>query len=152
MFLFFKQKTAYEMRISDWSSDVCSSDLIAFNRPVDAATAQAVSAQFVEVLLAPEYSSEALAIFAAKKNVRVLQVPQGNAHNAFDIKRVGGGCLGQNPYDYQVPESEFQIATKLTPTAQQIPELMFAWKVAQYGNSNAHVSVANEMNQGVGGG
>src|SRR3546814_19431130 len=88
MFLFFKQKTAYEMRISDWSSDVCSSDLIAFNRPVDAATAQAVSAQFVEVLLAPEYSSEALALFAAKKNVRVLQVPKDNAHNAFDIKRV----------------------------------------------------------------
>src|SRR3546814_20485973 len=51
--------------------------IIAFNRPVDAATAQAVSAPFVEVLLAPEYSSEALAIFAAQKNVRVLKVQNG---------------------------------------------------------------------------
>src|SRR3546814_14611518 len=71
--------------------------IIAFNRPVDAATAQAVSAQFVEVLLAPEYYSEALAIFAAKTNVRVLPVPQGNEHNAFDIKRLGGGCMVTKP-------------------------------------------------------
>src|SRR3546814_5633267 len=126
------------MRISDWSSDVCSSDL--------------VSAQFVEVLLAPEYSSEALAIFADKKKVRVLQVPQGNAHNACDIKRVGGGLLVQNPDDYQVPESEFKIATKLTPTAQQMQDLMFAWKVAKYVKSNAIVFVGNGMTLGVGAG
>src|SRR5690606_27211658 len=78
--------------------------IIAFNRPVDEATAKAISNQFVEVLLAPGYSSEALAVFAAKKNVRVLQIPQGNAHNDFDIKRVGGGWLVQNPDGYQVPE------------------------------------------------
>src|SRR5690606_20257441 len=76
--------------------------IIAFNRTVDAATAEAVSAQFVEVLLAPSYEPEALAIFAAKKNVRVLQVPEGDARNAFDIKRVGGGLLVQTPDDYQV--------------------------------------------------
>src|SRR3546814_19559423 len=131
MFLFFKQKTAYEMRISDWSSDVCSSDLIAFNRPVDAATAQAVSAQFVEVLLAPEYSSEALAIFAAKKNVRVLQVPQGNALNAFAITGVGGGWRVQNTDDFPVPEPAFKIDPKLYSTTQQIQDHTYAWNSAK---------------------
>ena len=126
--------------------------IIAFNRPVDAATAEAVSGQFVEVLLAPEYSSEALAIFAAKKNVRVLQVPQGEAHNALDIKRVGGGWLVQNPDDYQVPEANFRVATKLAPTAQQMQDLMFAWKVAKYVKSNAIVFVGNGMTLGVGAG
>ncbi|MGB3289403.1 MAG: bifunctional phosphoribosylaminoimidazolecarboxamide formyltransferase/IMP cyclohydrolase [Burkholderiaceae bacterium] len=126
--------------------------IIAFNRPVDAATAEAVSHQFVEVLLAPEYSSEALAIFAAKKNVRVLQVPQGDAHNAFDIKRVGGGWLVQNPDDYQVPASDFRIATKLAPTEQQMQDLLFAWKVAKYVKSNAIVFVGNGMTLGVGAG
>ena len=126
--------------------------IIAFNRKVDAATAQAVSAQFVEVLLAPAYEPEALAIFAAKKNVRVLQVPQGDSRNAFDIKRVGGGWLVQNPDDYQVPVSEFKVATKLAPTEQQMQDLLFAWKVAKYVKSNAIVFVADGMTVGVGAG
>src|SRR3546814_11253995 len=73
-----------------------------------------------------------------------------NSNNAFYIKRVGGGWLVQNPDDYQVPESEFKIATKLTPTAQQMQDLMFAWKVAKYVKSNAIVFVGNGMTLGVG--
>jgi phosphoribosylaminoimidazolecarboxamide formyltransferase/IMP cyclohydrolase len=126
--------------------------IIAFNRPVDEATAHAVSAQFVEVLLAPGYSSEALAVFAAKKNVRVLEIPQGDAHNAFDVKRVGGGWLVQNPDDYQVAESDFKVVTKLAPTEQQMRDLAFAWKVAKYVKSNAIVFVGNSMTLGVGAG
>src|SRR5690606_30190003 len=126
--------------------------IIAFNRPVDEATAQAVSGQFVEVLLAPAYTDQALAIFAAKKNVRVLQIPQGDAHNAFDIKRIGGGWLVQNPDDYQVPQNAFKVVTTLAPTAQQMQDLMFAWKVAKYVKSNAIVFVGNGMTLGVGAG
>lgn len=126
--------------------------IIAFNRPVDEATAHAISNQFVEVLLAPGYSSEALAVFAAKKNVRVLEVPQGHAHNDFDIKRVGGGWLVQNPDDYQVPDEAFKVVTELAPTAQQMEDLKFAWKVAKYVKSNAIVFVGNGMTLGVGAG
>ncbi|MCC2594945.1 bifunctional phosphoribosylaminoimidazolecarboxamide formyltransferase/IMP cyclohydrolase [Pusillimonas sp. MFBS29] len=126
--------------------------IIAFNRPVDEATAQAVSGQFVEVLLAPAYTPEALAIFAAKKNVRVLEVPQGNGHNEFDIKRVGGGWLVQNPDDYQVPEDAFKVVTELAPTAAQMQDLQFAWKVAKYVKSNAIVFVGGGMTLGVGAG
>ncbi|RTZ42300.1 bifunctional phosphoribosylaminoimidazolecarboxamide formyltransferase/IMP cyclohydrolase PurH [Candidimonas sp. SYP-B2681] len=126
--------------------------IIAFNRPVDEATAQAISAQFVEVLLAPAYSQEALAIFAAKKNVRVLQVPQGDAHNAFDVKRIGGGWLVQTPDDYQVPQDSFKVVTQLAPTPEQMQDLSFAWKVAKYVKSNAIVFVGNNMTLGVGAG
>ncbi|MEB2401388.1 MAG: bifunctional phosphoribosylaminoimidazolecarboxamide formyltransferase/IMP cyclohydrolase [Alcaligenaceae bacterium] len=126
--------------------------IIAFNRPVDEAAAQAVSGQFVEVLLAPGYSSEALAVFAAKKNVRVLEVPQGDGRNDFDIKRVGGGWLVQNPDDYQVPQDAFKVVTTLAPTAEQMQDLVFAWKVAKYVKSNAIVFVGNGMTLGVGAG
>jgi phosphoribosylaminoimidazolecarboxamide formyltransferase/IMP cyclohydrolase len=126
--------------------------IIAFNRPVDEAAATAISGQFVEVLLAPGYSPEALAVFAAKKNVRVLQVPQGDSRNAFDIKRVGGGWLVQNPDDYQVPQEAFRVATDLAPTPSQMQDLMFAWKVAKYVKSNAIVFTGGGMTLGVGAG
>jgi phosphoribosylaminoimidazolecarboxamide formyltransferase/IMP cyclohydrolase len=126
--------------------------IIAFNRPVDLATAQAVSGQFTEVLLAPEYSSDALALLAAKKNVRVLQVALGNARNAFDIKRVGGGWLVQNPDDYQVPEEAFRVVTTVAPTPAQMQDLAFAWKVAKYVKSNAIIFTGGGMTLGVGAG
>jgi len=73
--------------------------ILAFNRPIDLATAQAVSAQFMEVLLAPDYAPEALEHLRAKKNVRVLRVALGTGSNAYDLKRVGGGWLVQSPDD-----------------------------------------------------
>ena len=126
--------------------------IIAFNRRVDAETAGAVSTQFVEVLLAPEYSPEALEVLAAKKNVRVLQVPTGDAHNAFDIKRVGGGWLVQSPDDHQVSREAFKVVTTTIPTAAQMDDLSFAWKVAKYVKSNAIVFVSGGMTLGVGAG
>ncbi|MFP3758980.1 bifunctional phosphoribosylaminoimidazolecarboxamide formyltransferase/IMP cyclohydrolase, partial [Cupriavidus sp. SIMBA_020] len=69
--------------------------IIAFNREVDEAAAQAVSKQFVEVLIAPSFSDAAKAVFAAKQNVRLLEIALGEGHNAFDLKRVGGGLLVQ---------------------------------------------------------
>ncbi|NYT35648.1 bifunctional phosphoribosylaminoimidazolecarboxamide formyltransferase/IMP cyclohydrolase [Allopusillimonas soli] len=143
--------TAYQ---SAFKTDPTSAfgGIIAFNRPVDAATAQAISAQFVEVLLAPGYSSEALAVFAAKKNVRVLEIPQGGAHNAFDVKRVGGGWLVQSPDAADVDESGLKIVTKLAPTEQQMRDLRFAWTVAKYVKSNAIIFTGNGMTLGVGAG
>ena len=126
--------------------------IIAFNRPIDGATAEAVSKQFVEVVLAPEYSSQAMAVFAAKKNVRVLQIPLGDGRNAFDVKRVGGGWLVQNPDDFLAPDAEFRIVTEIQPTAEQIEDLRFAWKVAKFVKSNAIVFAGNGMTLGVGAG
>lgn len=126
--------------------------IIAFNRPVDAATAEAVSSQFLEVLLAPSYDGAALAVLAAKKNVRVLEAPLGAGHNDFDIKRVGGGWLVQTPDAFQVPRDALKVVTKRQPTEQEMNDLAFAWKVAKYVKSNAIVFVGGGMTLGVGAG
>ena len=126
--------------------------IIAFNRPVDLATAQAVSGQFVEVLLAPGYEQDALALLASKKNVRVLQVPMGTGQNDIDVKRVGGGWLVQTPDCETVKPEDLRVVTRKQPTAGQMRDLMFAWKVAKFVKSNAIVFCGDSMTLGVGAG
>jgi phosphoribosylaminoimidazolecarboxamide formyltransferase/IMP cyclohydrolase len=130
--------------------------IIAFNRPLDAATAEAVVRQFVEVVLAPAVTPEARAIFGAKQNVRVLEVPLPApgvpSMNAFDFKRVGGGLLVQSADARNVLVAELKVATKLHPTPEQMADLMFAWKVAKFVKSNAIVFCAGGMTLGVGAG
>ena len=126
--------------------------IIAFNRKVDLAAARAVSAQFVEVLLAPDYDASALALLAAKKNVRVLRVPAGDGHNDIDVKRVGGGWLVQTPDADTAATNDLRVVTRKKPTAAQMRDLMFAWKVAKFVKSNAIVFCGNNMTLGVGAG
>lgn len=128
--------------------------IIAFNQVVDAEAANAISAQFVEVLLAPDYTEEALAIFAAKKNVRVLKIATAAdvAHNPFDMKRVGGGWLVQTPDTYSDNSDGFTVVSKKQPTPEQMQDMLFAWNVAKYVKSNAIVFCANGMTLGVGAG
>ena len=129
--------------------------IIAFNRPVDKAAAEAVSQQFVEVLMAPSYSAEALDIFKAKANVRVLQIalPEGNAaRNTQEIKRIGSGLLIQSADNHELSLSDLKVVTTVQPTPQQLQDLLFAWKVAKYVKSNAIVFCANGMTMGVGAG
>jgi phosphoribosylaminoimidazolecarboxamide formyltransferase/IMP cyclohydrolase len=130
--------------------------IIAFNRPLDAAAAQAVVRQFVEVVIAPVVTPEARAIFAARQNVRVLEVPLPAPHvssmNAVDFKRVGGGLLLQSSDARNVLVAELKVATKRHPTPEQMNDLMFAWKVAKFVKSNAIVFCAGGMTLGVGAG
>jgi phosphoribosylaminoimidazolecarboxamide formyltransferase/IMP cyclohydrolase len=129
--------------------------IIAFNRPVDAATLEAVSAQFVEVVIAPAYTADALAVIAKKVNVRVLEVPlpaTGNATNAWDMKRVGGGFLVQSPDARNVAASELKVMTVKAPTPQQMSDLLFAWRVAKFVKSNAIVYCGGGRTLGIGAG
>ena len=129
--------------------------IIAFNRPIDKAAAEAVARQFVEVVIAPSVTAEARAVFAAKQNVRVLEValPDGaHAMNAYDFKRVGGGVLLQSADARNVLQSELKVVTKVQPSAEQMVDLMFAWKVAKFVKSNAIVFCAGGMTMGVGAG
>ncbi len=129
--------------------------IIAFNRPVDKAAAEAVSKQFVEVLMAPGYSAEALEIFKAKANVRVLEIAlTGNdaGRNTQDIKRVGSGLLIQSADNHELALIDLKVVTKVQPTEQQLQDLLFAWKVGKYVKSNAIVFCANGMTMGVGAG
>ncbi len=126
--------------------------IIAFNRTVDAAAAEAVAQQFVEVVIAPEYSEDALKVFAAKPNVRVLTVPLSNAHNQYDFKRVGGGLLVQTPDMLNVQSDQLKVVTRVKPDASQLQDLLFAWRVAKYVKSNAIVFCKNGQTLGVGAG
>jgi phosphoribosylaminoimidazolecarboxamide formyltransferase/IMP cyclohydrolase len=130
--------------------------IIAFNRPVDAAAVEAVSTQFLEVLIAPAYTDDALALIARKVNVRVLQVPlpaeAGGAVNPWDFKRVGGGFLIQSPDARNVEESELKVVTRIAPTAAQMKDLLFAWRVAKFVKSNAIVYCRGGQTLGIGAG
>ena len=127
--------------------------IIAFNRELDAETASAIIAnQFVEVIIAPSASEAALKVTAAKQNVRVLTVPLSNAHNQFDFKRVGGGLLVQTPDTLNVQAAQLRVVTKTQPTAAQLQDLLFAWRVAKYVKSNAIVFCKDGQTLGVGAG
>ncbi|WP_250627532.1 bifunctional phosphoribosylaminoimidazolecarboxamide formyltransferase/IMP cyclohydrolase [Pinirhizobacter soli] len=127
--------------------------IIAFNRPVDHATAQAiVGRQFVEVLIAPSFASEALAATAAKANVRVLEIPSGDGRNNFDFKRIGGGLLVQTADNHTVKRSELKVVSKRAPDAKELDDLYFAWAVAKYVKSNAIVYARDGRTIGVGAG
>jgi phosphoribosylaminoimidazolecarboxamide formyltransferase/IMP cyclohydrolase len=126
--------------------------IIAFNRALDGRTAEAVAKQFVEVLIAPSFSAEARAVFAAKQNVRLLEIALGSGLNAYDFKRVGGGLLVQSPDAKNVLPAEIKVVSKKQPTPQQLDDLMFAWRVAKFVKSNAIVFCGNGMTLGVGAG
>jgi phosphoribosylaminoimidazolecarboxamide formyltransferase/IMP cyclohydrolase len=137
--------------------------IIAFNRTVDLAAAQAVSKQFVEVLMAPSYTPEALELFKSKVNVRVLQISLDGVQrdgktdwarglNSHDVKRVGSGLLIQTADNHELQLSDLKVVTQKAPTDQQLQDLMFAWKVAKFVKSNAIVFCKDGMTMGVGAG
>ena len=134
--------------------------IIAFNREVDGAAAEVVARQFVEVLMAPAFSDEALAVFNTKPNVRLLQIalPPGGptawdkGRNAVDVKRVGSGLLMQTADNHEISLADLTVVTRVQPSATQLEDLLFAWKVAKYVKSNAIVFCAGGMTVGVGAG
>ena len=145
-----------------WQTDPTSAfgGIIAVNCTVDGTAAQRIAQQFVEVLLAPAFSPEALAVFQAKANVRLLQValPPGGAsawlqgRNAVDAKRVGSGLLLQTADNQELSVGDLRVVTTVRPTAAQMDDLLFAWKVAKYVKSNAIVFCAGGQTLGVGAG
>jgi phosphoribosylaminoimidazolecarboxamide formyltransferase/IMP cyclohydrolase len=128
--------------------------IIAFNRGLDKKTAEEINTrQFVEVILATSFEEEALEELAKKKNVRVLCVDlvQDNPHPGV-IKKVSGGMLIQSDDTFIVPKGDLKCVTKRQPSAEQIDDLMFAWRVAKFIKSNAIVYVKNKQTIGIGAG
>lgn len=126
--------------------------IIAFNRGLDAGTAEAVAQQFVEVLIAPELAPGAAAVLAQKPNIRVLAVRPGTGANAFDMKRIGGGLLVQTPDSLNVTAGQLKAVTKHKPDGRQLADLLFAWRVAKFVKSNAIVFCRGGRTLGVGAG
>ncbi|OSI08077.1 bifunctional phosphoribosylaminoimidazolecarboxamide formyltransferase/IMP cyclohydrolase [Neisseria zoodegmatis] len=126
--------------------------IIAFNREVDADTVEAVTGQFLEVLMAPKFTDKAKEIIAAKKNVRVLEVPLLAGSNRFELKRVGGGLLVQTPDIHRIKREDLKVVSKRQPTEQEWQDLMFVWNVAKFVKSNAIVFGKGGQTYGIGAG
>jgi phosphoribosylaminoimidazolecarboxamide formyltransferase/IMP cyclohydrolase len=128
---------------------------LAFNEVCDEDTAQAIGQQFAEVIIAPDFSAAALAHFSSKQNLRLLRVPRGNSDSVaagMDLKRISGGLLVQTPDLDRLNASQLQCVTEREPTAEQIQDLLFAWKVATWVKSNAIVFCKGGQTIGVGAG
>lgn len=128
--------------------------IIAFNRELDADTAEAiVSRQFVEVIIAPSVSDAAAQIVAAKPNLRLLECGQwDNKSTGFNLKRVNGGLLVQDTDQGRVTSDDLTVVTKRQPSEDEMRDLQFCWKVAKFVKSNAIVYVKNSSTIGVGAG
>ena len=129
--------------------------IIAFNRELDAKTAEAICAkQFVEVIIAPSVSADALAVVAAKKNVRLLECGTWGDRRPqdFDYKRVNGGLLIQDRDNGMITAQDLKVVSKRVPTASEMTDMLFAWKVAKMVKSNAIIYAKNNQTVGVGAG
>jgi phosphoribosylaminoimidazolecarboxamide formyltransferase/IMP cyclohydrolase len=128
--------------------------IIAFNRELDAATATAiVERQFVEVIIAPSVSAEAIDVVAAKKNVRLLECGEWHSKTSgFDVKRVNGGLLVQDRDQGMVTLGDLKVVSQRQPTEEELKDALFCWKVAKYVKSNAIVYAKGDMTIGVGAG
>jgi phosphoribosylaminoimidazolecarboxamide formyltransferase/IMP cyclohydrolase len=124
--------------------------IIAFNRKVDGATAEAVAKQFVEVVIAPAYDEAARKAFSAKQNVRLLTIDTAGNSNRLDMKRVGGGLLVQTSDDFDV--ARLEVVSRRKPTKEEMNDLVFAFRVAKFVKSNAIVFCKDGMTLGVGAG
>ncbi|WP_158116947.1 bifunctional phosphoribosylaminoimidazolecarboxamide formyltransferase/IMP cyclohydrolase [Vibrio cincinnatiensis] len=128
--------------------------IIAFNQELDAATASAiVERQFVEVIIAPKVSAQAIEVVAAKKNVRLLECGEWSSKTTgFDMKRVNGGLLVQERDHGMVSADDLKVVSKRQPTEEELKDALFCWKVAKYVKSNAIVYAKGDMTIGVGAG
>ena len=128
--------------------------VLAFNRVVDAATAAEVAKLFVECIAAPGFDEEAKKTFAAKKNLRLLELP-GNGlepDRELQLKRILGGVLVQQPDLGELSDGELRTVTKRVPTPPEMATMRFAWKVAKHMKSNAILFAKDGATLGVGAG
>src|ERR687897_2308955 len=126
--------------------------VVAFNTVVDKATAAAMGDLFVEVVVAPSFHAEALAIFQAKKPLRVVELPVSKSAGALDYKRVRGGFLVQDQFQFDASERGWKVVTRRQPTEQEWNDLRFAWAAVAAVKSNAILLARNEAAIGIGAG
>jgi len=126
--------------------------ILAFNRALDRASAEAVGRQFAEVIIAPRVEAEAQKLLAAKESLRVLEVALSHEAQTHDYKRVGGGLLVQSSDSLLLHEKQLKTVTKKKPTEAQQRDLLFAWRVAKFVKSNAIVFCREGATLGIGAG
>ena len=124
------------------------------NKTVDLATAQALSEQFIEVLFAPAYDEDALALLMEKPNVRILEDEERrrDPNRESDVRQVEGGLLVQDRDAAFAESGEMEVVTERQPTDQEWLDMLFAWRVCRHVKSNAIVVARDEATLGIGAG
>jgi phosphoribosylaminoimidazolecarboxamide formyltransferase/IMP cyclohydrolase len=126
--------------------------VIAFNTVVDRATAQAMADLFVEVVVAPSFHEDAVAVFAAKKALRVVELPVSRGAGSLDFKRIRGGFLVQDQFQFDPTDGDWTVATGRQPTETEWSDLRFAWAAVGSVKSNAILLARDEAAIGIGAG
>ncbi len=126
--------------------------VVAFNTVVDRAAAEAMADLFVEVVVAPAYHADALEVFGAKKNLRVIELPVPSGRGHLDWKRLRGGFLIQDAFTFDPSEADWQVATTRKPTPAELDDLRFAWAAVSTVKSNAILLARAEQAIGIGAG
>lgn len=125
--------------------------IIALNRPCTKEIAEAVSAIFMEVILAPSFTEEALVILATKQNLRVLEMPADTLPN-WEMKFITGGVLLQEKDKHAVHKENLKIVTETKPTTEELDSMLFAWRVLKHIKSNGILLAKDHMTIGIGAG
>lgn len=151
-----EQETLRDAYLKALASDPVSAfgGVLAFNREVDAATAEEVAKLFVECIAAPAFDEKAKSIFAAKKNLRLLELPPGGLEpeRELQVKRILGGVLVQQPDLGELNDPDLRAVTKRIPSPEEMRNMRFAWKVCKHVKSNAIVFARDGATLGVGAG
>jgi len=147
-------KDIYEAFMNAYEADKVSifGGIVAVNREIDAKTAEEMNKIFLEIIIAPSFSREALEILKQKKNLRLLRLPSisEKSSGGYDIKKVGGGLLLQDKDDILYDESEIRVVTKRKPTDEELKTMKFAMKVVKHVKSNAIVLAIPNRTIGIG--
>ncbi len=127
--------------------------IVVINRPVDKVLAEKLAKIFLEVIVAPDYDEEALMVFGAKKNLRILKledigVPQDE--NAYDLKKVNGGLIVQTIDSKLLVEEDLKVVTDRAPSEKEMEDLRFAWKVVKFVKSNGIALAKDKQTIGIG--
>lgn len=147
--------TIFEAYIKAYECDPVSifGGIVAANSEIDIKTAEEINKIFVEIVIAPSYSKDALEVLMAKKNIRILQlsdISKKYPPEMLDFKKVGGGLLVQEINNALLNSDEMKVVTKSQPSGEQMEELMFALKVVKHTKSNAIVIVKGKRTIGIG--
>ncbi len=149
-----EQESLREAYLKAYECDSVSAygGVLAFNQAIDEGTAEEVAKLFVECIAAPGFENGALDKFAAKRNLRLLEMPRELATAELQLKPILGGMLVQESDAHELRESDLKVATKRAPTTEEIRDLLFAWKVAKHVKSNAILFARGGQTVGVGAG
>ncbi len=153
-------KDSYNAFVKAFATDPVSAfgGVISFNCTVDKNAAEKIIENFVEIVIAPQFTDAALTIFKAKSNVRLLELGEKALEKIkydekeFDIKKVVGGLLIQDRDIITLNKADLKIVTKRIPTEKEMNDLIFAWKVCKHVKSNAIVYARDNQTVGIGAG